>query len=281
MPETKQNLLSVQQLLRRHINVRFTKDKAILTQAAQDGGEGIEAEACWNGHGWILGTAAARAAANDTHPAARTSFNGSDSLIGWHERLGHLNFDDVIRLENHELAEGVHVTDKTQHTCEPCLLGKQPASKKAPTDTSESAPTDEIGSVFGIDIKTDVKPRDCYGNVHQFHVVDYGSSYGEVFPMKTKPEWFQHLNDFIVRFERQYDVKVTVIRGDNEFATKRLRDWCTSRGIRQQLTEPGESSSNGKAERRHRTMFEGMRASMYAVPSAPRFLWSKATQHHS
>ena len=72
-----------------------------------------------------------------------------------------------------------------------------------------------------------------------------------------------------------------VIRSDNEFDTNKIRSWCAKRGIRQQLTEPDESSSNGKVERRHRNMFDGMRAMMFDAAQAPRFLWSEALRHQS
>ncbi|DBA02790.1 TPA: hypothetical protein N0F65_006580, partial [Lagenidium giganteum] len=86
---------------------------------------------------------------------------------------------------------------------------------------------------------------------------------------------------FILRFERQYDIRVKVIRSNNEINTRELRAWCQQHGIRQQLTEPNESASNGKIERRHRTIFDGVRAMMFSAPNAPRFLWSEAAKHQS
>ena len=56
--------------------------------------------------------------------------------------------------------------------------------------------------------------------------------------MRAKSDWFPLLTEFITRFERQYDVRVKVIRSDNEFDTNKIRSWCSKRAIRQQLTEP-------------------------------------------
>ena len=113
------------------------------------------------------------------------------------------------------------------------------------------------------------------------HVVDYAPSYGEVFPMRKKFDWFDRLTAFVLRFERQYDVKVKVIRSNNELDTKEMESWCDERGIRQQLIEPSESFMNGKVERRHRTVFDGMRAMMFDAPYSPRFLWSEALKYQS
>ncbi|DAZ95723.1 TPA: LOW QUALITY PROTEIN: hypothetical protein N0F65_007129, partial [Lagenidium giganteum] len=140
----------------------------------------------------------ATSATSCDRPVVQTgvTYNAADTLFGWHQRLGHLNYDDIVRLENHHLANGIRITDKTRHPCESCLLGKQTACPKAPTDTSESAPTDEIGAVLGVDNKTDTKPKDSYGNKHQLHIVDCGSSSGELFPLKNKTECTSSTSSF-------------------------------------------------------------------------------------
>ena len=128
-------------------------------------------------------------------------------------------------------------------------------------------------------MKTSIKPQDYNWNSHSLHVVDYASSYGEVFPKRKKSDWFDRLTKFVLRFERQYDITIKVIRTYNEFDTKEMKAWCNERGIRHQLTAPDESSSNGKVERRHRTIFDGMRPMMFDAPNSPRFLCSKALKH--
>ena len=99
--------------------------------------------------------------------------------------------------------------------------------------------------------------------------------------MRAKSDCSPLLTEFILGFERQYDVRVKVIRSDNEFDTNKIRWWCAKRGIRQQLTEPEESYANGKVKRRHRTLFDGMRAMMFDAAQVPRFLWSEALRHQS
>lgn len=119
--------------------------------------------------------------APQTLPLARTTRS-------WAGTRGHVNADDVALIENHDLARGVHVTDKTRWDCESCRAGKQTRSQKAATDTSSSAPTDVIGAVLGIDLKTDVKTKDYRGNAHSIRAVDYASSYGEVHCMRAKSD---------------------------------------------------------------------------------------------
>ena len=92
--------------------------------------------------------------------------------------------------------------------------------------------------------------------------MDNASSCGNVFDKKTKDQWLPLLIQFITQFEREHALTVKVIRGDGEFETKKMRMWASEHGVRMQFTETDESSSNGKAERHHRIIFNGMRAVM-------------------
>ena len=47
-----------------------------------------------------------------------------------HARLGHINVEDVAMIENHDLADGLHITDKKQSDCDACREGKQTKSAK-------------------------------------------------------------------------------------------------------------------------------------------------------
>ncbi|DBA02497.1 TPA: hypothetical protein N0F65_010969 [Lagenidium giganteum] len=258
IPGLRKNLMSVSQLARRGIATRFDTRGATLARGGADIGS-----ATWQ-HGLCLfnGRTAYRVEAN-------VAMKTNDTLMGWHARMGHLNLDDVVRADNHNVVDGVHITDRVRLHCDAWREAKQNKSTKAIADTSTSAPTDEVGAVIGIDIKTCVKPTDIYGNRHSLQIVDHATSYSEGFPMKTRAEWFPIVTGFILRLERQHAVTVKVIRSDNEFATTEMENWCAERGIRQQLSEAAESSSNGKVERQHRTMFDGMRASLFDAPPAP------------
>ena len=200
----------------------------------------------------------------------------NDNIMEWHARLGHVNVEDVEMIENHDFADGLHITDKKRSGWDACSEGKQTRSAEAQTYTYESAPTDDIGAVIVVNTKKKVKPHGYKGCTHSLHVVDNASSYREVFPMLAKSGLFPLLTELISRFEQQYDVRVKVIRSDNEFDTKKIRSWCAKHGIRQQLAESDELYSVGKVERRHRTLFDGMQAMMFDVAQASRFLLSEA-----
>lgn len=81
-------------------------------------------------------------------------------------------------------------------------------------DTSTSAPTDEVGAVLGVDLKTDIKPPDRNGNKHLLTIVDYGSSFNRVYLLQMKDEAAKRILEFLPELERQYNVAVKVIRLD-------------------------------------------------------------------
>ncbi|DAZ94919.1 TPA: LOW QUALITY PROTEIN: hypothetical protein N0F65_003089 [Lagenidium giganteum] len=268
VPELAKNLVSVSKMLAQGAMVFFDDEGAKITRSGKPGE--VIATATWqNGLCFLNGKTIEMAAAN-------VVAKENDTLIDWHKRLGHVHTDAIAMLENHDLATGVHVTDHAKVSVAPVTK-----STTATTDTSASAPTDEIGAVIGIDIKTDLKPRDYAKNKQLLHMVEYATGYGEIFPMKRRKEWFGLATAFITKFERQHDVNVKVVRGDNEFRAKKMVKWCEQKGIRMQLTEPGESSSNGKVERRHRTVCDGMRAMLFDAPAIPRSLWTEAAKHQS
>ena len=87
--------------------------------------------------------------------AAKTN----DNIMERHARIGDVNVEALAMIENHDLADGLHITEQKRCDCDACREGKQTRSAKAQTDTSESAPTDEIGAVIGVDTNPNVQPH--------------------------------------------------------------------------------------------------------------------------
>ena len=48
------------------------------------------------------------------------------SLKLWHYRFGHLGMDNIMKVVNNKMVEGMdNVTDQTSVVCEACVMGKQ------------------------------------------------------------------------------------------------------------------------------------------------------------
>ena len=63
-------------------------------------------------------------------------------LWQWHQRLGHLNYEDVKQLESHNF--DVKLSDGKALFCEPCTLGKQHAIPSHEPQPREEARLDRI-----------------------------------------------------------------------------------------------------------------------------------------
>ena len=49
----------------------------------------------------------------------------ADTLMGWHERLGHLNTTDMMCMNNHDIVSVMRVTKKKVLPCYVCIEAKQ------------------------------------------------------------------------------------------------------------------------------------------------------------
>ncbi|GMF25153.1 unnamed protein product [Phytophthora fragariaefolia] len=148
-------------------------------------------------------------------------------------------------------------------------------------DTSGSAPTDELGAVICMDLKTDLKP-DRNGHRHVLTIVDHASNYNQVFLLHTKDEAFDKFLVFANDFQRQYDLNIKVVRtdGGGEFLNSQFEDYAACNGIHLQNTHPDTSASNGKAERFHRTLMNSARAMLWAS-TLPQRYWGDAVLYAS
>jgi hypothetical protein len=236
-------------------------------------GEAIE----WGGL-WVVNATTVGAPGHDAH-ALFVSMEKS-SLQQWHERLGHVNFQDLLRMINKNLAGGVELANKKINFCMACAEGKQSRNTQPARDTSESAPTDELGAVICMDLKTDLK-SDRNGHRH-VTIVDHASNYNQVFLLRTKDEAFDNFLRFANEFQRQYDLKTKVVRtdGGGEFLNSQFYEYAARNGVRLQNTHPDTSASNGKAERFHRTLMNSARAMLWAS-SLPERYWGDAVLYAS
>ena len=69
------------------------------------------------------------------------------SLYHFHQRLGHLGYDAVERMEKGP-ASGIKMTDRLRPTCVSCAEGKQTKNVQSNKDTGARSPTDCIGVLY-------------------------------------------------------------------------------------------------------------------------------------
>ncbi|OWY99748.1 hypothetical protein PHMEG_00029202 [Phytophthora megakarya] len=205
----------------------------------------------------------------------------TSTLQQWHERLGHVNYQDLVRMIDKNLAEGIVASNRKVDFCMNCAESTHGLTSVSMSCAKASAPTDEPGATLCVDLNVDMTP-DRLGHKHILTIVDHATNYNRVYLLRKKSEAEGHLEDFVSEFERQYDTNVKVIRSDGggEFGSNRLHRFILNRGIRHQLTERDMSSSHGKAERFHRTVMDSARAMLW-VSALPQRFWGDAVLYAS
>ncbi len=99
------------------------------------------------------------------------------------------------------------------------------------------------------------------GQKYFMAVMDDYSKYAEVYVMTEKSEAKEKLVDVLIEWENQLELTVKILRSDGgkEFVSNLVTDYCTSKGIKQQVTPRYTPESNGKIERLKRTLKEKVR----------------------
>ncbi|GJV86080.1 putative ribonuclease H-like domain-containing protein [Tanacetum coccineum] len=154
----------------------------------------------------------------------------------WYRRLGHVNFKTMNKLVRGNLVRGLpSKLFKINQTCVACQKGKQHrASCKTKTVSSISQPLqmlhmDLFGPTF---IKSLMK------NMYCLVVTDDFSRFSWVFFLATKDETSEILKTFITGIENLIDLKVKVIRCDNEteFKNRVMNQFCKMKGIKREFS---------------------------------------------
>ncbi|GMF57114.1 unnamed protein product [Phytophthora fragariaefolia] len=275
VPGLDRNLLSVTGLSEHGVITVFGKAECSLKNPQGDVIAAVERQ----GKLWIL---TGETMDTGTDGAAMFVQAPKATLQLWHDRLVHLNFQDLLRMYSKCLTEDMEAVSKKLRFCLSCAEAKQTKSKQPTADTSDSAPTDEVGAVLGVDLKTDIRSADRNGNKHMLTIVDHGSSYRRVYLLQTKDEASERLMEFLPEFERQHGVQVKVVRSDGggEFFGHEFAAYCKCHGMKQQSSLSDSSASNGKVERMHRTLVNSGRAMLWASGLPERY-WGDAVKYAS
>jgi len=196
---------------------------------------------------------------NDTALIARNA----PTLLTWHLRTGHINYDTLLRMSRDNSIKGMtSLSSSPINTCSHCILGKQ---------TRISVPKKRTGERAGRPLKvlySDIcGPHDVptlRGKRYTLEIIDDYSSYGWSFLLRTKSEAAEQLRGWMTTIERQTELKIGIFRTDNggEYTSRSFEKYLQDQGILHQYTAPYSSAQNGKVERVHRTLWNRNRATL-------------------
>ncbi|KAL4038513.1 hypothetical protein IC575_002134 [Cucumis melo] len=187
----------------------------------------------------------------------------------WHSRLGHVNFNSLLRLINTNLIP--KFTFDTNHRCEVCVESKM---TKAPFHSTErlTKPLELIHS----DV-CDLKFVQTKGGKKYFITfIDDYIRYCYVYLLKSKDEAIEVFKLYKKEIENQLRTKIKALRSHQggEYRPT-FEQFCPEYGIIHQTIAPYSPQSNGIVEQKNRTLKEMMNA-MLISSSLPQNLWGEA-----
>jgi len=135
----------------------------------------------------------------------------SQSLGQWHRTLGHMNYDDIMRLQS--VTESMVVTQtKQDHTCTTCMENKITRTSK-PLDEKPSRANKPLQSVH-TDICGPIKPCSREGYRYVINFVDKYSSMIFTYFLHSKDEAHEALKNFladVAPFTRPKEIIIIII----------------------------------------------------------------------
>ena len=193
----------------------------------------------------------------------------------WHQRLGHLNKQQLIRIADKELVSGMRIPKNAQLSfCEGCVEGKMHRLPFKPVGEIRS--TRKLQLVHS-DVCGPMHTESFGGQKYFVSFIDDYSRCCAVYFMKHKSEVMEKFKEFEASATNESSQKIGKLRTDNggEYLSQELKAYLKSKGIQHELTVPHSPEQNGVAERMNRTLVESARA-MIAHAGLPNSYWAEA-----
>ena len=172
--------------------------------------------------------------------------------------------------------ENVSPSDVKGFNCESCILGK---GKRLPAPPSEEHARQPLTLVH-IDIWGPASTASIGGCRYILTCYDDNTRKVHLTFLKNKSDAFTGLKDYISKVERQLGCTVKGIRSDNrgEFVSTAFKTYMLANGIEHVCVPPGAHAQNGRVERVHLTVLDGVRT-VLAHSGLPAKFWAEAANY--
>ena len=201
------------------------------------------------------------------------SAHKTSTLYEWHCAMGHLNYDDLLKMPL--VADGIKLADKQRRECTTCALNKQthePTGKK--TELRQTAPLQLVYS----DVCGPIDPPTCDGFRYIINFVDAYSSACFVYFLKTKDAADKALEQFIADVAPYGTILHLHTDNGGEYIGTQFKNILRERGIKHTTTAPYTPKQNGKAERNWRTLMDMARCLLHDS-TLPKRYWMHAVRY--
>jgi hypothetical protein len=193
----------------------------------------------------------------------------------WHEVLGHISKDAIIRTS--KAVTGMIITDTDLPFCEACTLSK---AKKIPFP--KPAPTTEptiIGDILVGDYQGPFSQRSLGGATGISTYVDTTSGYAFCLAVQSKASVFEHFVTINEQYKTHHGRSIRILRTDNggEYKNSSFTQYCRDNGITQQFTNPHTPKQNKRAEKHNQIFYEKLLTTLNSS-NLSRALWAEVLQ---
>ena len=199
----------------------------------------------------------------------------SSSLQLWHYRLGHLGMDNVNKMMNEQMVDGMNsVNDEKSSVCEACIMGKQ---HRCPYPRGHAEHSTQPFEVVHSDVCGPMSVSSFGGSHYYVTFIDDYTRYNCVYFMKNKSEVLEKFKEFHNFATNLAGNQIKVLCSDNggEYCSRNFDEYLKQKGITRQLTVPNNPAQNGLAERMNRTIVESARSMMFHSNLSVNF-WAEA-----
>lgn len=238
VPNLRMNLISIAKITSKGHEVIFRKNNA----CTRDEHGNISVIADRKGELYYV---------RETSECAMVKSDYSET-VKWHERLGHLNIKDLIKLTQEGVLPMTDIRNKDQTVCEVCLKGKMTV---LPFKQSHS-PCEETLRLVYSDVVGPFRTEST-GHARYFVTfIDDRTRWCEVYFLKNKNGVLDAFKLYQKLVEKQTGKRIKYLQSDNggEYCNIDFDNYLADQGIRRRLTIPHTPQQNGIAERMNRTL---------------------------
>lgn len=175
----------------------------------------------------------------------------------WHERLGHLNYNDMKNMSKGKVHGLKMSIDSKMFDCEICIRGKMhrlpfPENVRRRTKPLEIIHTDICGPMEEVSLG---------GNRYFITFIDDCSRWCVVKFLRYKSEALDAFKEYKAEVENQKNCKIKFLQSDNgkEYINKEFNSYLMKCGIKRRLSAPYTPQQNGVAERKNLSLVETAR----------------------
>ena len=192
----------------------------------------------------------------------------------WHERLGHLNMNDLLRMSKTQAALGLKLRESNETSnCKVCIKQKLSSLPFNPrVHRSQRRP-----EIVYSDLCGPMRTNSQGGARYFMTIIDDHSRWCHVYFLKSKSEASAKFIEYKKFVENQTGLQIKAFHSDNgkEFCNSVMDTLLKKSGIQRRLTIPHTPEQNGTAERKNRTLVETARC-LLDQSNLPTHFWAEA-----